>query len=56
MKVFCKIEMKYGSKMEFWCEDELQAATRIKELKEKGVEIIKTDISQPKPENTDNLH
>ena len=56
MKVFCQIEMKFGSKMEFWCADEIEAATKIQELRDKSVEIEKTNISQPKPKDISNLH
>lgn len=56
MKVFCHIKLQYGSSMEFWCADEVEAAAKIKDLKDKGVVIESTSITTPKPADISNLH
>ena len=56
MKVLCNLKLQYGSSMEFWCVDEVEAATKIKELKDKGVVIEDVSITTPKPVDTSNLH
>lgn len=56
MKVYCVITLRYGHKIEQWCKDHTEAAALIESFKSKGMDIIKTDITQPMPEDVSDLH
>lgn len=56
MKVHCVVHLKYGHKIEQWFENHAAAVAHIEVLKSKGVEIIKSDITEPIPEDVSNLH
>ncbi len=56
MKVYCVVHLPFGNKIEQWFDNHAAAVAHIEVLKSRGMEVIKSDITQPVPEDVSDLH
>ncbi len=56
MKFLCVVELKFGHVVEQPVDTLIQGAQYVEDLKEKGVEVVKSSIVPQEPVDVTNLH